>query len=163
MIKSIAKAIFGFLLILKNLEAATIVDHFANDDYFLEHEVSYEDAIAKARNLSISQDPIPGCKACTYEEMTYCKDGSVISDHCCCDSTYDRVFSFVEHVCYIGRHACKSKADNCAEYERLKKCCCYSYLSSVWKYRAGGVDAIKPNLLIFFKLLLLPYILQRIF
>jgi len=33
--------------------------------------------------------PIPGCKPCTNSEMTYCKDGSVIDDHCCCDSGYD--------------------------------------------------------------------------
>ncbi|RLU23631.1 hypothetical protein DMN91_003837 [Ooceraea biroi] len=26
--------------------------------------------------------PIPGCKPCTSSEMTYCKNGSVISDHC---------------------------------------------------------------------------------
>ncbi|XP_008555235.1 uncharacterized protein LOC103576693 [Microplitis demolitor] len=148
MTKNITKAICVFLLILDILQAVTLVNHYPDDDYVVEHEVSYHEAIANARNLTISTGPIPGCKACTNEEMTYCKDGSVISDHCCCDSSYNKVIPFVEHTCRIGRQACKPIAENCADYERLRDCCCLSYLGSVWKYRAGGSVNVKPSLLI---------------
>ncbi|XP_044597756.1 uncharacterized protein LOC123274251 isoform X2 [Cotesia glomerata] len=106
---------------------------------------------------------IPGCKACTNEEMTYCKDGSVINDHCCCDSAYNEVFPFVEHTCRIGRQACKIKVDNCAEYERLRDCCCLSYLGSVWKYRAGGIDSVKPSLLITTGALLILHVCHKMY
>ncbi|KAG8036858.1 hypothetical protein G9C98_004180 [Cotesia typhae] len=148
MIKNITKEICVFLLILDILQAVTTFDHYPDDDYVVEHEVSYYKAIALAKNLTIPTGTIPGCKACTNEEMTYCKDGSVINDHCCCDSAYNEVFPFVEHTCRIGRQACKIRVDNCAEYERLRDCCCLSYLGSVWKYRAGGIDSDKPSLLI---------------
>lgn len=39
--------------------------------------------------------PIPGCKACTNTEMTYCKDGSVINDHCCCDGSVNGELTIV--------------------------------------------------------------------
>lgn len=37
--------------------------------------------------------PIPGCKPCTNSEMTYCKDGRVINDHCCCDGSFNSRYS----------------------------------------------------------------------
>ena len=44
--------------------------------------------------------PIPGCKPCTRQEMTYCKDGSVIADHCCCDSSYNGKIFFEYFLLY---------------------------------------------------------------
>lgn len=44
------------------------------------------------------------------------------------------VIPFVEHTCRIGRQACKPIAENCADYERLRDCCCLSYLGSVCKF-----------------------------
>nr|XP_034174690.1 uncharacterized protein LOC117601681 isoform X2 [Osmia lignaria] len=84
--------IFGalvFILTLGNLQSVTIVNHHPDEEYFLEHEVLYEEAIAEAKKMEIYPAPIPGCKPCTDSEMIYCKDGSVISDHCCCDGSFN--------------------------------------------------------------------------
>ncbi|XP_029052230.1 uncharacterized protein LOC114880409 isoform X2 [Osmia bicornis bicornis] len=84
--------IFGalvFILTLGNLQSVTIVSHHPDEEYFLEHEVLYEEAIAEAKKMEIYPAPIPGCKPCTDSEMIYCKDGSVISDHCCCDGSFN--------------------------------------------------------------------------
>lgn len=123
---------------LSDLEAVTVVNHHPDDEYVLEHEVLYEDAIAEAKKLEIYPGPIPGCKHCTNSEITYCKNGSVINDHCCCDGSYNKVFPFVEHTCRVGPVECKVQAGDCAEYTRLRECCCHSYLASVWKYIATG-------------------------
>ncbi|XP_025162756.1 uncharacterized protein LOC105180837 [Harpegnathos saltator] len=85
--------------------------------------------------------PIPGCKACISSEMTYCSDGRVIEDHCCCEGNTNKVFPFVEHTCRVGPEECKVQAGNCAEYTRLRECCCHSYLASVWKYLATGAGS----------------------
>lgn len=53
MIKNIAKEICVFLLILDILQAVTTFDHYPDDDYVVEHEVSYYKAIALAKNLTI--------------------------------------------------------------------------------------------------------------
>ncbi|KAK0075939.1 hypothetical protein PV325_011305 [Microctonus aethiopoides] len=145
MIKIGITTIFVFVFIfICNLEAITIVDHYPDDDYVLDHEVSHDEAISVARTLRIPSDSEPGCKSCTNDEMTYCKDGSVINDHCCCDSSYNKVFPFVEHTCRVGRQACKTIAENCGEYHRLRECCCHAYLGSVWKYLAGSGNNAKP-------------------
>ncbi|KAH0952493.1 hypothetical protein HN011_000573 [Eciton burchellii] len=136
-----AVGILTLLLIFGKLEAVTIVNHHSDDEYVLEHEVLREDALAEAKKLQIYPGPIPGCKPCTNSEMTYCKDGSVIDDHCCCDSGYDKVFPFVEHTCRVGPEECKVRAGDCAEYTRLRDCCCHSYLASVWKYMATGAGS----------------------
>ncbi|XP_011305632.1 uncharacterized protein [Fopius arisanus] len=155
MIKNRSWGIVLFLLIFQVLEAVTVVDHSSDDDYVLEHEVSYDEALEKARELTLSKGPIPGCRSCTHDEMTYCKDGSVISDHCCCDGGYHKAFPFVQHTCRVGKKVCTVLAGDCAEYERLRECCCHSYLGSDWKYRAGGAEAIKPPVLMTGGLLLL--------
>ncbi|XP_063977778.1 uncharacterized protein LOC135162825 [Diachasmimorpha longicaudata] len=147
MIKTHRWGIVLFLLILEALEAITVVNQYSEDDYVLEHEVTYDEALEKARDLTFPKGPIPGCRTCTNEEMTYCKDGSVISDHCCCDGGYHRAFPFVQHTCLVGKKVCRLIAGDCAEYERLRECCCHSYLGSDWKYRAGGGEAIKPAVL----------------
>ncbi|XP_076234806.1 uncharacterized protein LOC143179451 isoform X2 [Calliopsis andreniformis] len=85
--------------------------------------------------------PIPGCKPCTNSEMTYCSDGSVINDHCCCDRSYNKVFPFVEHTCRVGPEECEVQAGDCAEYTRLRDCCCHSYLASLWKYLANDAGS----------------------
>ncbi|KAL2720583.1 uncharacterized protein V1478_010159 [Vespula squamosa] len=123
---------------LTYLKALTVVNHHNDDEYVLEHEVLYEDAINEAKKLEIYPGPIPGCKHCTNSEITYCKNGSVINDHCCCDGSYNKVFPFVEHTCRVGPEECKVEAGDCAEYTRLRECCCHSYLASMWKYLATG-------------------------
>ncbi|XP_026824850.1 uncharacterized protein LOC105275105 isoform X2 [Ooceraea biroi] len=139
-----AIGILTLFLIFDNLETVTVVNHHPDDEYVLEHEVLREDALAEAKKLEIypvgmgKKGPIPGCKPCTSSEMTYYKNGSVISDHCCCDSGYNNVFPFVEHTCRVGPEECKVQAGNYAEYTRLRDCCCHSYLASVWKYLAIG-------------------------
>lgn len=45
------------------------------------------------------------------------------------------VFPFVEHSCRFGPEGCQVQAGNCAEYTRLRDCCCHSYLASVCKRR----------------------------
>ncbi|XP_070157399.1 uncharacterized protein [Polyergus mexicanus] len=84
-----AISILTLFLILGHLEAVTVVNHHSDDEYVLEHEVLREDALAEAKKLEIHPGPIPGCKPCTSTEMTYCKDGSVINDHCCCDGSFN--------------------------------------------------------------------------
>lgn len=129
--------ILTLILILGDLESVTVVNHHPDEEYFLEHEVLYEDAIAEAKKLEVYPGPIVGCKPCTNSEMAYCKDGSVIGDHCCCDGSFHKVFPFVKHTCRVGPEECKVQAGNCAEYTRLRECCCHSYLASVWKYLAN--------------------------
>lgn len=123
--------------IFDNLEAVSVVKHHHDDEYLLEHRVIYQDAINKAHNLTLYPGVIPGCKACTSQEMMYCKDGSVIADHCCCDFSYNEAFPFVEHECRVGPEMCKVLAKDCAEYTRLRECCCHAHLASYWKYLAG--------------------------
>lgn len=136
-----AISILTIFLILGDLEAVVVINHHPDDEYVLEHEVLREEAIAEAKKLKIYPGPIPGCKPCTNSEMTYCKDGGVINDHCCCDGSFNRVFPFVEHICRMGPEECKVQAEDCAEYTRLRECCCHSYLASVWKYRATGTGS----------------------
>ncbi|XP_043272735.1 uncharacterized protein [Venturia canescens] len=136
-----------FLLsLVGDLVAVTIVDRNPDDDDILEHQVTYADALAQAKNLKIYPGTIPGCKECTSSEMTYCRDESVLADHCCCDGSYNKVFPFVEHICRLSRQPCKVIAADCAEYTRLRECCCHSYLASVWKYMAGGAPTTASSL-----------------
>ncbi|XP_011163749.1 uncharacterized protein LOC105198655 isoform X2 [Solenopsis invicta] len=132
--------ILTLFLVLGNLEAVTVVNHHSDDEYVLEHEILRKDALAEAKKLEIYPGSIPGCKTCTYSELTYCKNGSVINDHCCCDGSFN-VLLFVEHTCHMGPEECKVHAGDCAEYTRLRECCCHSYLASVWKYLASGVES----------------------
>lgn len=135
-----AIGILTLILTLGSLEAVTVVNQHPDDEYIVEHEVLRKDALAEARKLEIYPGPLPGCKPCTNSEMTYCKNGNVINDHCLCDSPfntrYSRVFPFVEHICRLGPEEFKVQAGNCAEYTRLRDCCCHSYLASVWKQLA---------------------------
>ncbi|XP_076290015.1 uncharacterized protein LOC143213758 isoform X2 [Lasioglossum baleicum] len=129
------------LLNLGNLESVTVVNHHPDEEYFLEHEVLYKDAIAEAKKLKIYPGPIPGCKPCTSSEMNYCADESVINDHCCCDGSFNEVFPFVKHTCRVGPEECKVHAGDCAEYARLRECCCHSYLASYWKHLANNAQS----------------------
>lgn len=130
------------ILIIGDLESVTVVNHHSEEEYYLEHEVLYEDAIEEAKKLELYPGPIPGCKPCTKPEISYCKNGSVINDHCCCDSSSNKVFPFVKHTCRVGPEECKVQAGDCAEYTRLRECCCYSYLAAAWKYLASDADSI---------------------
>ncbi|XP_017793637.1 PREDICTED: uncharacterized protein LOC108575373 isoform X2 [Habropoda laboriosa] len=135
------------ILILGDLESVTVVNHHPDEEYFLEHEVLYEEAINEAKKLQLypagmdKKGPIPGCKPCTSSEMTYCKDGSVIDDHCCCDGSSNEVFPFVKHTCRVGPEECKVQAGDCAEYARLRECCCHSYLGSIWRNLANDAES----------------------
>ncbi|OXU18484.1 hypothetical protein TSAR_006713, partial [Trichomalopsis sarcophagae] len=102
------------LLLLQGALAVTIVDHHPDDEYVIEHQVPYEKALAEAGKLQLYPGPIPGCKACTREEMSYCRNGSVLEDHCCCDGAYNEVLGFVEHTCRVGPEACQVRAGDCA-------------------------------------------------
>ncbi|KAL0133147.1 hypothetical protein PUN28_000717 [Cardiocondyla obscurior] len=135
-----AISILTLFLILGNLEAVTVVNHHPDDEYILEHEVLRKDALAEAKKLQIYPGPVPGCRPCTYPELTYCSNGSVINDHCCCDGNFN-MFLFVEHTCRVGPEECKVHAGDCAEYTRLRECCCHSYLASVWKQFATDVGS----------------------
>jgi len=48
----------------------------------------------------------------------------------CCSE----VFLFVEHTCRVGPEECKVHAGDCAEYTRLRECCCHSYLASTCEH-----------------------------
>ncbi|KAK9304355.1 hypothetical protein QLX08_004327 [Tetragonisca angustula] len=166
MSNTIAFRVLALILILGDLESVTVVNHHPDEEYFLEHEVLYEEAIVEAKKLQLYPGPIPGCKICTNTEMSYCKDGSVINDHCCCDGSSNEVFPFVKHICRVGPEesgTCKVQAGDCAEYARLRECCCHSYLASVWKYLAN--DAASPTNTYFIKflaiLMVLRLLLQR--
>lgn len=89
MIDTSVISILTFFLILGDLEAVTVVSHHSDDEYVLEHEVLRKNALIEAKKLEIHPGPIPGCKPCTNPEMTYCIDGSVINDHCCCDGNFN--------------------------------------------------------------------------
>ncbi|XP_048269970.1 uncharacterized protein LOC126926157 isoform X1 [Bombus affinis] len=156
--------VLTLILILGDLESITVVNHHPDEEYFLEHEVLYEEAITEAKKLQLypagtdKKGPIPGCKPCTRSEMTYCKDGSVINDHCCCDVNSNEVFPFVKHTCRMGPEECEVQAGDCAEYARLRECCCHSYLASVWKYLAN--DAVSPTNTHFIKFLAILTVLR---
>lgn len=141
MIKAGLIRVLILILILGDLESVTVVNHHPDEEYYLEHEVLYEDAIEEAKKLELYPGPIPGCKPCTKSEINYCKNGSVINDHCCCDGSSNKVFPFVKHTCHVGPEECKVQAGDCAEYTRLRECCCHSYLAAVWKYLASDADA----------------------
>ncbi|XP_031833792.1 uncharacterized protein LOC116427505 isoform X2 [Nomia melanderi] len=121
------------------------------DSLFLAYSVSENDRasvlivcffdVALQSTGNRSQGPIPGCKPCTRPEITYCEDESVINDHCCCDGSVNEVFPFVKHTCRVGPEECKVHAGDCAEYARLRECCCHSYLASYWKYLANNAQS----------------------
>ena len=154
--------ILMLILCLGGLESVTVVNHHPDEEYSLDHEVLYDEAIAEAKKLQIYPGPIPGCKPCTSSEMTYCKDESVINDHCCCDGSDNKVFPFVKHTCRVGPEECKVQAGDCAEYTRLRECCCHSYLASLWKYRATGAGSYaNTNLTKFLAILMMLRLLLR--
>ncbi|XP_076636840.1 uncharacterized protein LOC143349453 [Colletes latitarsis] len=156
MIHTAALRILVLILILGDLDSVTVVNHrHPDEEYFLEHQVLYEDAITEAKKLEVYPGPIVGCKPCTNSEMRYCKDGSVINDHCCCDGNFNKVFPFIEHTCRVGPEECKVQAGDCAEYTRLRECCCHSYLASLWKYLANDAwSFVNTNLTKFLAVLM---------
>lgn len=68
--------ILTLILILGNLESVTVVNHHPDEEYFLEHEVLYEDAIAEAKKLEI----YPGIKHTDYILDTKSVTSSPLSD-----------------------------------------------------------------------------------
>ncbi|XP_046483882.1 uncharacterized protein [Neodiprion pinetum] len=134
-----------FLVILASLEAVTVIDHHPDEEYYIEHQVSYKDAVEEAKKLKIypvgmdAKGPIPGCKTCSADEMEYCSNEGVVNDHCCCDTgPEDDSFRFMPHVCRIGPEVCQVQAADCAEYTRIRECCCHAYHAEKWKNIASG-------------------------
>ncbi|XP_014212463.1 uncharacterized protein LOC106642259 [Copidosoma floridanum] len=141
------------LVLLVPLGAVSVVDQPADislsaDDYVLDHEVTREEAFTNARNLRLYPGPRPGCNTCTPKEMTYCRDGGVINDHCCCDTSSNEVMDFVEHKCIMSPEGCQLREENCESYSRIFECCCRPHLASYWKDLAGNVASRKTTFLV---------------
>ncbi|KAJ8674076.1 hypothetical protein QAD02_005338 [Eretmocerus hayati] len=143
------------LNIVSGISIGGIPDAF--NEYVVVHEITIQQALKEAKGLIIYPGPKPGCKACTSDEMNYCRNNSVVDDHCVCDSL-DEPFGFVEHACKVGPHASLPTALDCSVYTRIRDCCCHSYLASVWKYRAGGAGNVEISQL----LLILVVLIQLI-
>lgn len=126
---------------LGSVVVAVVVDHHPDEEYYLEHEVTCEEAIRQAKDMRIYPGPVPGCKPCTRAEQSYCEDGRVLNDHCCCDGSFNEVFPFVKHSCRLGPQECRVSIGDCAEYARLRECCCHNYLASLWKHLANGATS----------------------
>ncbi|XP_017890383.1 uncharacterized protein LOC108631160 [Ceratina calcarata] len=137
----VALVLLILIIMIGDLSSVTIVDHHPDEEYYLEHEVSYDEAIRHAKDMQIYPGPVPGCKLCTRTEMSYCEDSSVINDHCCCDGSFNEVFPFVKHSCQLGPQECKVLIGDCAEYARLRECCCHNYLASLWKHLANDATS----------------------
>ncbi|PNF14129.1 hypothetical protein B7P43_G01071 [Cryptotermes secundus] len=91
---------------------------------YVEHRVHEDEAKAVARTLHPElYERGPGCEVCTAEEIQYCAGTAVLEDHCCCDMRHSEWFPYVPHTCYL-RPGCRPIAGNCAEYARLRVCCC---------------------------------------
>jgi hypothetical protein len=103
---------------------------------YVEHQVDEGEAMAIARTLHPELNGgAPGCGVCTAEEIQYCSGPAVIEDHCCCDKRYFEWFPYVPHTCYL-RPGCKPNAGDCAQYARLRICCCDKITAIKWKSQA---------------------------
>ncbi|XP_076290016.1 uncharacterized protein LOC143213758 isoform X3 [Lasioglossum baleicum] len=122
-------------------EDRLLLAYSMSENYRASEPIVYFSNVALQSTGNSSQGPIPGCKPCTSSEMNYCADESVINDHCCCDGSFNEVFPFVKHTCRVGPEECKVHAGDCAEYARLRECCCHSYLASYWKHLANNAQS----------------------
>ncbi|XP_013192746.1 uncharacterized protein LOC106136669 isoform X2 [Amyelois transitella] len=103
------------------------------EEYFVEHDVSTLDARRAARALRVEDVTQLGCGTCSRRELEYCET-RVLADHCCCDrQVLPEPFPWLPHTCYMGPHRCKPLAHDCAQYERLRDCCCARKLAERWK------------------------------
>lgn len=109
------------------------------EEYFVEHEISAVEARNAVQQLDLKSDEQKvGCQQCTRQEIRYCLGLQLMNDHCCCDKKYSEFFPYVPHTCYIGQDLCKPLARDCAEYTRLRICCCDKYTLEKWKLMSKG-------------------------
>ncbi|KAJ8713777.1 hypothetical protein PYW08_007397 [Mythimna loreyi] len=105
------------------------------EEYFVEHDVSTADARRAAALLDVNDIPVtrPGCGTCSQREQEYCETRA-LADHCCCERRFVREpFPWLPHTCYVGARRCRPLAHDCAQYARLRDCCCYRKLAERWK------------------------------
>lgn len=109
------------------------------EEYLVEHEISSLQAknVALAFNFDTATVP-PGCQPCTKSEMHYCMGTDLVNDHCCCDKRHHEVLSYIPHTCYVGSRICRTVASDCAEYSRIRTCCCDKYAQQKWKEKSSG-------------------------
>jgi hypothetical protein len=113
---------------------------------YVEHKVAEDEALAVAITLQPElNDRPPFCGVCTAEEIQYCSGTAVLEDHCCCDTGYFERFPYVPHTCYL-RPGCRPNAGNCAEYARLRVCCCDNITATKWKSQALSHSQALPAL-----------------
>ncbi|KAM3955878.1 uncharacterized protein ACR2FA_010181 [Aphomia sociella] len=105
------------------------------EEYYVEHDVSTADARRAARALKLEDVPetLVGCGTCSRRELEYCET-RVLADHCCCERrVLPEPFPWLPHTCYIGPRRCRPLAHDCAQYKRLRDCCCTRKLAERWK------------------------------
>lgn len=105
------------------------------EEYFVEHDVSTADARIAAGRLNLDDIPASraGCGSCSARDLEYC-ESRVLADHCCCERRFVREpFPWLPHTCYVGAHRCRPLAPDCAQYARLRDCCCHRRLAERWK------------------------------
>lgn len=106
------------------------------EEYVVEHEISATQAKNVALRIDTARmDPPPGCQPCTSAERKYCLSGDFINDHCCCDRRHHEYLDFIPHTCYVGTVLCQTIAADCAEYSRLRTCCCSRLVLQKCKYK----------------------------
>ncbi|XP_053613432.1 uncharacterized protein LOC128676966 [Plodia interpunctella] len=133
------------------------------EEYFVEHDVSTVDARRSARALHVEDVPETqlGCGSCSRREMEYCET-RVLADHCCCDrQVLPEPFPWLPHTCYMGPHRCRPLAHDCAQYERLRDCCCARKLAERWKSilsKSTRVGVSGASLLLLSMLLFVAYL-----
>ncbi|KOB69864.1 Uncharacterized protein OBRU01_16242 [Operophtera brumata] len=111
--------------------------------------------------LDIVPDTLPGCGKCSRWEMEYC-ESNVLADHCCCERRYiPEPFPWMPHTCYIGPERCTPLAQNCAQYTRIRDCCCNRKLAVKWKgilSKASSLSLSGMTLLLFSLILFTLYL-----
>ncbi|CAH0551671.1 unnamed protein product [Brassicogethes aeneus] len=108
------------------------------EEYQVEHEISALQAKNAVLHMNYTEIPLAGCQPCTAHEKSYCLGSDLVNDHCCCDRRYHEFFPFIPHTCYLGSTLCSTVAPNCAEYTRLRTCCCDKYVLEKWKQKSEG-------------------------
>ncbi|KRT85140.1 hypothetical protein AMK59_2240, partial [Oryctes borbonicus] len=99
----------------------------------------------------VSVVPPPGCQHCTLDEKKYCLSGDFIHDHCCCDRRHHEYLNFIPHTCYVGTVLCHPIAADCAEYTRLRMCCCNRLALEKWTDKLSASSwSIRPDKIIIF-------------
>lgn len=48
--------------------------------------------------------------------------------------SFSEVLPYVPHTCYLGTEVCETIIGDCAEYSRLRECCCDKFTKEYCKY-----------------------------